>query len=962
MERAAAKFVAKWSDKELQKEKQKSKDFWFELVQDVFGIEHPTEFMEEEKPVQVESTKRKTINNIDFYIPSTRVVIEHKSRDVDLRAPQKQSDKSWKTPFQQALDYTKFLSFDEVPRWIVTCNFNEFLVYDRRYPGREPSSVLLSDLERDIHRLRFIVENGIQHVHKEDELSFQAGEIIGEIYAELLKSTGNTKDAEVLRQINIFCVRLVFCYYAEDAGLFPRHKQFTDYLAQFKDARSLRSGIKELFVILNMHKDDVNRNILPKDLNTFPYTNGGLFKESIEIPEISERLRQLLLQQEYGDFNWSTISPTIFGSLFENTLNPETREEGGMYYTSVENIHKVIGPLFLNDLTQELDDILKTKIENIRNDKLVKYQQKLASLTFLDPACGSGNFLTETYLSLRRLENLAIKIRLGEQATKQKHLENMANPILVSPSQFYGIEINDFAVAVARTALWISEAQMYLETAIILNQDGDFLPLKTQPNIVHGDALSKDWSSVIGKRKLNFIIGNPPFAGYSEQTQYQKLQLKDVLVKSNGKPIRAAGKIDYVAGWYYKACEMMQGTNIRASFVSTNSITQGEQVAYIWQPLKQRYGVHIDFAYRTFRWDNEVKSKKKRKKKSKSKKITKAHVHCVIIGFSVCKNALTKPVIYHADGTEQVAKHVNPYLLDMEDVFILPRTKPISKVAKMVYGSKPADGNGLILTENEYRTAINDEPEIAPLIRPLMGAKEFLQDEKRFCLWLIDGDEEIMFQSPFIKKRLQLVKDFRLNSKKMATVESSDMPRWFQEIRQPDTDYLLVPRHSSEKRAYVPMGFISPKFICNDSVLMVPRATFYHFGVMQSKVHMIWMRAVCGRLKSDYRYSKDIVYNNFPWPNPTEEQQAKIKEAALGIIIARDEQICSCIAAKYDELLMSKELRQAHAANDLAVMEAYGFEPTLSDDDVFERLFMMYSQMTKSEKKSNKRKKNKKKV
>ena len=954
VERAAEKFANRWSDKKLQKENQKSKDFWYELVQDVFGIEHPTEFMEEEKPIQVETTKRKIINNIDFYIPSTRVVIEHKSRGVDLRAPQRQSDGSWKTPFQQALDYTRFLSFDEVPRWIVTCNFNEFLIYDRRFPGREPSSVLLTNLHKDIHRLRFIVDKEVDHVHSEEELSFQAGEIIGEIYSELLEATGNTTDPEILRQLNIFCVRLVFCYYAEDSGLFPHHKQFTDYLTKFNDARALRSGLKEVFEVLNMDDDDPRRTVQPKELSDFPYTNGGLFADDIEIPQMSERLRLLLLQQEHGSFNWKTISPTIFGSLFESTLNPETRHEGGMYYTSVENIHKVIEPLFLQDLANELDIILKVKNDKIRNEKLTQYQQKLASLTFLDPACGSGNFLTETYLSLRRLENIAINVRLGD-SNKQLHLPKMAQTILVSPSQFYGIEINDFAVEVARTALWISEAQMFQETARILGQHADFLPLKSNLNIIQDDALHTDWSHVVGKRKLNYIIGNPPFAGYSEQTKMQKESLKHVLVKANGKPIRAAGKVDFVAGWYYKACEMMQSTSIRAALVSTNSVTQGEQVAYIWQPLKERFDIRFDFAYRTFRWDSEVKSKKKGKKKENKRRKT-AQVHCVIISFSLCKKAPACPVIYCADGTKIEATRINPYLLDKEDAFILPKTKPLCKVPCMVYGNKPADGNGFILTEKERQEVVEKEPSIEKYIRPLLGAKEFLQGDRRYCLWLVGADPYDMYSSSFIKRRLKQVKEFRQNSTKEATIECENSPL-FQEIRQPDCDYLLVPRHSSENRTYIPMDFISPQCIATDAVQMVPNATLYDFGILQSRVHMVWMRAVCGRIKSDFRYSKDLVYNNFPWPTLSWKYQEVISETAQAILDARNVHRGSSMAAMYSPMCMHQELREAHTKNDSAVMTAYGFDLSLSDDEIFDRLFTMYQQLITSPKKEKKKRK-----
>ncbi|MBQ6433825.1 MAG: class I SAM-dependent DNA methyltransferase [Bacteroidaceae bacterium] len=625
-------------------------------------------------------------------------------------------------------------------------------------------------------------------------------------------------------------------------------------------------------------------------------------------------------------------------------MNPETRHEGGMYYTSVENIHKVIEPLFLKKLTEELDEILNVKNNKIRNDKLTLYQQKLASLTFLDPACGSGNFLTETYLSLRRLENIAINVRLGDYNT-QLHLQNMAQAILVSPSQFYGIEINDFAVEVARTALWISEAQMFQETARILGQHDDFLPLKSNLNIIQDDALYANWSHIVGKRKLNYIIGNPPFAGYSEQTKMQKESLKHVLVKANGKPIRAAGKVDFVSGWYFKACEMMHGTSIRAALVSTNSVTQGEQVAYIWQPLKERYNIRFDFAYRTFRWDSEVKNKRKgiRKVKGNAKRKT-AQVHCVIIGFSLCKKSPANPVIYCADGSKISSKHINPYLLDKEDAFILPKTKPLCEVPYMLYGNKPADGNGFILSEKEREEALTNESSLEKYIRPLLGAKEFLQGERRYCLWLVGADPNDLYHSPFIKRRLKQVKDFRSNSKKAATNNCDSSPL-FQEIRQPNCNYLLVPRHSSENRIYVPMGFINPQYIATDAVQMVPNASLYEFGVMQSRVHMAWLKAVCGRLEMRYRYSKDLVYNNFPWPTSSEETRESISDTARAILDARNIHPGSSLAAMYSPMCMHQELREAHERNDIAVMKAYGFNLSLSDDEIFDRLFAMYQQL-----------------
>ena len=647
------------------------------------------------------------------------------------------------------------------------------------------------------------------------------------------------------------------------------------------------------------------------DLKAFPYTNGGLFAEEIEIPQFTDDLRQTLLQHASLDFDWSEISPTIFGAVFESTLNPETRRSGGMHYTSIENIHKVIDPLFLNDLRQELDEILEEKIERQRNKRLDAYQTKLASLTFLDPACGSGNFLTETYLSLRRLENELIRERYHGQSFLA--LDGMS-PVKVNINQFYGIEINDFAVTVATTALWISEAQMLAETERIINHEIDFLPLKSYTNIIEGNALRIDWESVVSKEKLNYIIGNPPFVGYAYQSKEQKEELAKVC-PDIGK------NIDYVAGWYFKAAQLMKGTDIRATLVSTNSITQ--------------FGIQIEFAYRTFRWDSEASMK--------------AHVHCVIIGFSDTTsrtNVKTKHVIYE-DSRVINAGNINAYLTDAPNVFIVSRNKPLCNVPAICKGNQPTDGGNLIIEEGELAEFLQREPKAEKFIKRLIGAKEYINNKMRYCLWLKDASPEELRQMPLVMERIEAVREFRLASRKAATRKFAAMPTLFTEIRQSNTNFVIVPRVSSENRRYIPMGFLGSENIVTDAVQIIPNATLYHFGILESNVHMAWMRAVCGRLEMRYRYSNNIVYNNFPWPEVSEEQKVKITQTAQGILDARALYPDSSLADLYDELTMPAELRKAHQANDRAVMQAYGFDvKTMTESQCVAELFRMYQRLT----------------
>lgn len=918
--RAAAKeFLTYWAGRG--DEKQETQRFWIDLLRNVYGVEEPEKAIEFEYPVKLDH-----ISYIDGYIRETRVLIEQKSIDVDLRRGYKQSDGSMLTPYQQARRYAGYLPHDMNPRWIVVCNFREFHIHDMNRPNDEPEVVALADLEKEYHRLNFLVDTGDENIKKEMEISLQAGEIVGALYDALLKQYKDPESPDTLKSLNALCVRLVFCLYAEDSEVFGGHGKFHDYLQNHQ--RDARRALIDLFQVLDT-KPEERDPYMDDDLAAFPYVNGGLFAdENITIPRLDEAIVDLILQRASADFDWSSISPTIFGAVFESTLNPETRRSGGMHYTSIENIHKVIDPLFLDDLKAELSEIQNIAVETTRKRRLKEFQHKLAGLKFLDPACGSGNFLTETYISLRKLENEVLR-SLSDQIT----LGDFVNPIQVSIGQFYGIEINDFAVTVAKTALWIAESQMMKETEDIIHMSLDFLPLKSYANITEGNALRMEWESVVPKRELNYIMGNPPFVGYSLQSKAQKDDILSIYVDEKGKPYKTAGKIDYVSGWYFKAAALMQGTRIRTAFVSTNSITQGEQVAGVWKPLYDRFGIHIDFAHRTFRWDSEAS--------------LKAHVHCVIVGFSVTLNNNKKRI--YAGQRSREAENINAYLMDAPNIFICSRNKPICDVPDVIKGSSPVDGGNLLVEEEDYSEFTKQEQ---LYIKRFFGAREFLHNVHRWCLWLENVSPSELKSMPSIMKRVSQTRDFRLESTKAATRRLADYPFRFMEMRQPHTSYILIPRHSSQNRRYIPFGFMSPLDICGDANSMIPNATLYHFGILISNVHMSWVRAVCGRLKSDFRYSNDVVYNNFPWPTPTEQQRAKIEQTAQAILDARALYPDSSLADLYDETIMPPELRKAHQQNDKAVMQAYGFDvKTTTEPSCVAELMKMYQKLTEHQQK-----------
>lgn len=711
---AAERFALRWQGRGH--ERSETQTFWLELLRDVFGIDDAGSFAVFEHPVSLSHT-----SFIDVWLPQTRVVIEQKGLTKDLQKPIRQSNGSLLKPEQQALRYAHAMAWSERPRWVVACNFRQFLVFDQEHPHDPGQLIELKDLGREFYRLGFLCSTASERTRREEEVSLQAGEIVGRMYEGLLKQylpAGPDRDGgadaasaltAVSRPLNILCVRLVFCLYAEDAGIF-RRDQFHDFLEPYR-AADLRDQLLRLFHVLDTPEAE-RSPYLRDELRAFPYVNGGLFREETDIPQFTHTLHAMLLQDAAQHFDWRQISPTIFGAVFESTLNPLTRRAGGMHYTSIANIHRLIDPLFLDDLTAELDALLEEPEGKARQQRLLAYQDKLAALRFLDPACGSGNFLTETYLSLRRLENRMLRAYYHDTPM----LGALVNPVKVSIGQFYGIEINDFAVTVAATALWISEDQMLDETRGIVHFEGGILPLKSYHNIREGNALRTDWADVLPPTDCSYIIGNPPFVGANQMNDTQRDDLRYVL----GKNWKNIGEMDYVCAWYKKASDYMKGTSIQAALVSTNSITQGEQVSNLWQPLLDE-GLHIDFAWRTFRWDSEATSK--------------AHVHCVIIGFGFVNSSAPKYI--YDEGKREEATNINPYLLDAPDVLISSRPKPLCNVPPIRKGNQPTDGGNLIIEPDELEEFLKKEPKAKPYIKHLIGAKEYINNKPRYCLWLV---------------------------------------------------------------------------------------------------------------------------------------------------------------------------------------------------------------------------------
>lgn len=922
-QQAAAKdFAEKWQGHG--DEKQDSQRFWIELLQKVYGVEDPASFVRFETRVKLSHT-----SFIDVMIPATHTMIEQKSMGKDLNAPIKQSDGTLLKPSEQAKRYAAALPYSERPRWIISCNFQQFQIFDMERPNDDPQIVELANLPTEYYRLQFMVDVKDSHIQKEMEISKSAGDLVARLYNALLplyQKAPQLTDEQATEYLNKLCVRLVFCLYAEDAGLFGKRNMFHDYLEDYRP-QHFSKALSDLFAVLDTKLEDRDP-FLEEGLAQFPYVNGSLFAEKVPVPPMDEETRRLILE-DACNFDWSQISPTIFGAIFESTLNPDTRRHGGMHYTSIENIHKVIDPLFLDEYKEKFQEAMNETVLKKRTVKLKALQEELAAGQFFDPACGSGNFLTESYLSLRRLENDILRETVTDAAGSGVlgFEEEEFNPIKVKITQFYGIEINDFAVSVAKTAIWIAEAQMFQETEGIVHREMDFLPLTTNANIHEGNALRMDWKEVLPPNDSVHILGNPPFVGYTYQTKEQKEDIQNIFVDETGKKYKAIGKIDYVSCWYFKAAQYMQGTNIQAAFVSTNSITQGEQASTVWQPIMKRFGIHINFAWRTFKWSSESKDQ--------------AAVHCVIIGFSQ-KNAIEKWL--YDDGIKAAAANINSYLMNAPTIFVTSRTSPLCNVPKMISGNRPADGGNLIIEAEDYSDFIKREPNAQKYIKKFAMGREYINNLPRYCLWLVDADPKELRKMPLVMNRIKACHEDRLKGA-ADRQKLADTPTLFREQINP-SQFIAIPKVSSENRRYIPMGYLGKDTIAGDKLFIIPEATIYHFGVLISNIHMAWMRAVCGRLKSDYSYSINIVYNNFPWPTPTDQQREVIENTARAILDVRALYPDSSLADLYNELTMPPELRKAHRANDKAVMQAYGFWGKLnSESECVAELMKMYEQL-----------------
>jgi putative DNA (cytosine-5-)-methyltransferase len=862
---------------------------------------------------------------IDVTIADAKTIIEQKSLGVDLDKPEERQG-VMVTPFEQARNYANTLLNSQRPDYIIVCDFNIFRIHNlnKENPESDYIEFTLSELPDQLYLLDFLIDPQRARIKREEKVSITAGTLIGRLYSLLRQQYIDPDSSESQHSLNVLCVRLVFCLFAEDAELFEKDA-FYNYLKDIP-ASHIRSALQELFQALNTPVDQRDP-YSAQDLLRFPYVNGGLFAQEEVIPHFTDEIKTVLLDEVSQNTNWSSISPTIFGGVFESTLNPETRAHGGMHYTSPENIHKVIDPLFLDSLKAELEDILEepgiTKAKRKRN--LNQFHDKLASLTFFDPACGSGNFLTETYISLRRLENKVLSV-LADDQTSLGFDDINASPLKISLDQFFGLEINDFAVSVASTALWIAQLQANREAEMIITRNIEDLPLHDAAHIHQGNALRFDWNNVLPAKKCSYVIGNPPFLGYSRLGKEQKEDRLAIF----GKP---GGVLDYVACWYRVAANYMQGTTTEAAFVSTNSICQGQQVTPLWKSLFEM-GIHINFAHRTFTWSNESADQ--------------AHVYCVIVGFSYVERAEKFAWNYPKGAIEkEQVKQLNGYLADAASVFLERRSKPLCDVPMMNAGGKPTEGGFLLMTPEERDELVRIEPEAEQYIRKFSMGEEFIKGKDRYCLWLVDCPPQKIAKMPAVRERVLKVKEMREKSTKAATRKKAETPWLFDEIRyQGEGAYIGVPKVSSERRKYIPAGFVTDGMIPGDKLYFIPTDSLFIFGIFMSQFHNAWMRVVGGRLKSDYSYGNTTVYNNFIWPHLSKLQKKPIEECAQAVIDARVFYGGTSLADLYnpENEFAYPALVKAHCDLDKAVEAAYGVDFDGDEQKIVAHLFDLYAQ------------------
>jgi len=813
--------------------------------------------------------------------------------------------------YQQAIDYTHGLQQHELPKYILICDFEVFRLYDLE--ENKTVEFKLNDLVNNVQHFGYIL--GYQkNVYKEqDPANIKAAELMGKLH-DRLKEIGYSG-----HPLEVYLVRVLFLLFAEDTTIFNK-QQFQDFLEQRtnEDGSDLAAKLQELFQVLNTAKQNRFKN-LDEQLADFPYVNGKLFEENLPMASFDKKMRQALLDCCYID--WSKISPAIFGSMFQSVMNPTERRNLGAHYTSETNILKLIKPLFLDDLWKEFESIKDNK------NRLPEFHKKLSTLKFLDPACGCGNFLVITYRELRLLE-LEILRSLHKHGQQVLDIESI---IWLDVDMMNGIEYEEFPARIAEVAMWLIDHQMNM---VISNEFGQYfarLPLKKAAKIIHGDALETDWESIVSKSDLSFILGNPPFIGSKIMKQNQRDQIVKQFDNADG-----SGVLDYVTGWYLKAAKFIQDTNIKVAFVSTNSIVQGEQTSILWGQMLNKYNIKIHFAHRTFKWSNEAKGN--------------AAVYCVIVGFAnydTNNKSIFEYENIKGEAHELKVKNINPYLVDAKNFFITKRTSPLCNVPKMFKGSQPTDGGNFLFTEEEKNDFLIKEPKAEKFIKQLISAHEFINAEKRYCLWLVDAEPNELKQMPYLLNRIEGVRQMRLKSSKQATVKWASQPTLFTENRQPKDNYILIPSHSSENRNYIPLGFMTKDDILNNSCLSVPNATLFHFGVLTSLMHMTWVKSICGRLESRYRYSNEIVYTNFPWPeNPTEKQVQAIEVAAQKVMDARAMFPKSSLADLYDPLTMPSALLKAHNELDKAVDLAYRPQPFTSEANRMVYLFELYEKYT----------------
>lgn len=914
----AEAFASRWANKG--NENQDTQRFWIDFYQNVLGVEDAVSRLEFEKPVSTDASTHE--GYIDVFIPSAKTLVEQKSLGIDLAKEETRQGRKV-TPAKQGNAYAQGMPLSQQPRYIIACNFAEFWVFDRERDSlcREPLFKLpLAELPKNLAAIQFLKGGAEAPATISRAVSVEAGKIMSKLHDQVAEAFDDPDTPENHHALSVLMTRLMFLMFCEDSGLVAPNA-FRDYVSHFQ-AGDLRRGLKDLFVWLDTRDEDRDKYAEPW-LKKLPYMNGGLFREKTEIPPLSENFRHTLIVEGCQEFDWSGVSPTVFGSIFEGALSHDHRRANGQHFTNPENIHKVIDPLFLDALKAEFDEACaKLVAGGARTRALKDLHEKIGSISILDPAAGSGNFLTESYLCLRRLENRILFELQGDQASFSFE-DSGDRDVLVNLKNFHGIELEDFACCVARTALWIAEKQADADTAKVTQRVYQELPLTDYEGIVNANALRIDWNSVVPADEVDYILGNPPFIGNARLEDSQKEDRANVFGRS-------AGSLDYVACWHKTASEYMAGHHTRCAFVSTNSICQGQQVEPLWKPLFEN-GVHIDFAYPTFEWDSQASDE--------------AHVHVIIVGFS--REHIKEKVLFDREGTPKVVGNINGYLAPIKDMFVSRRSRPLCDVLPMVRGCQPTDDGNLLLTQEERDELLCREPDAAPYIKPFSMGAEYINGIPRYCIWLDGVDPAVLTKLPLVRTRVQAVREFRFTSKKAATQKKAATPWLFDEVRPPKgKSYIAVPKVSSGRRKYVPMGFVTNGMIPGDKLFFISNGGLYEFGVLESQFQNAWMRRVAGRLKSDYSYSNTIVYNNFVWPVETDEHRAKIEKCAQAVLDARNSHPDASLADMYnpDNEFLFADLMRAHDQLDAAVESAYGVDFDGDEDKIVAHLFNLYAE------------------